>query len=259
MWVGVSGSVGVAGGALGAGAEGMAASGWAATAKMLALGTLLGGPLTIGVALAVLRVGSAPVTPSLVSHTAVVAVAPARTVSFDEGAQGGLRSVPLVAPERAPAPEARQMASSVEIQGPVAAAPPAGVRVEDVSVVRLAPLSTQPALAVAETKAPEGVRPPPGVESTGPGPARATRPTPLGDLLAREASLVAEGRSALQRGNARRALAAIHSARALPSHQLEPEELAVEIQSLRALGREREAVQTEVVLKVSYPESDLGR
>ncbi len=33
----------------------------------------------------------------------------------------------------------------------------------------------------------------------------------------------------------------------------------MEIQSLHALGREREAVQAEVVLKVSYPESDLSR
>ena len=60
MWAGVSTSVGVSGGALsasGMGAGSAAASGWAASAKMLALGTLFGGPLTIGIALAVVRIG----------------------------------------------------------------------------------------------------------------------------------------------------------------------------------------------------------
>jgi hypothetical protein len=247
MWAGVSSSVGVAGSTLGAGsvgADGAAASGWAVSAKMLALGTLFGGPLTIGIALAVLRVGPAPATPSLLPHAAVATAAPMRTVSFDE--------------ERAPAREATQAPSAGVLRGAAATASP-GVRVDDPAIVRLAPLATEPPLAVAETTAPEGIKPSTSVEPTGPSPIRAMRPLPIRDLLAREASLVAEGRSALQHGDAQRALAAIHAARALASHQLEPEELAVEIQSLRALGREREAVQTEVVLKVSYPESDLGR
>jgi hypothetical protein len=246
MWAGVSSSVGVVGGALSlgnAGADGAAASGWAAAAKMLTLGTLFGGPLTIGIALAVLRVGPAPAPPSDVSHVAVVAAAPVRAISFV-----GERESNVAAPN---AP------FGVVIEGATAAAP----RVEGVDgvAVQLPPLPMEPALAVAETQAPEAVKPVKASEPANPSQARSARPARTGDLLAREAGLVAEGRSALIRGDAKRALAAIHAAQALASHQLAPEELAVEIQSLHALGREREAVQAEVVLKVSYPESDLAR
>ena len=247
MWAGVSSSVGVAGGALSlgnAGADGAAASGWAAAAKMLTLGTLLGGPLTIGIALAVLRVGPAPASPSDVSHVAAVAAAPARVISFI-----GEREPSVVAP-------------NAPIGGLLEGATAAGPRVagvDGVAAVQLAPLPAEPALAVAETQAPESVKPVKASPLASPSQARYAGPARTGDLLAREANLVAAGRAALKRGDAKRALAAIHAAQALASHQLAPEELAVEIQSLHALGREREAVQAEVVLKVSYPESDLTR
>jgi len=79
------------------------------------------------------------------------------------------------------------------------------------------------------------------------------------DMLAREASLVAEARGALARSDPRTALRAIRSARALPSRQLVPEELAVEEQALRALGRSDEANGIDVQLRLQYPEAALAR
>jgi hypothetical protein len=79
------------------------------------------------------------------------------------------------------------------------------------------------------------------------------------DSLGREASLVTQARSALGRGDPRAALRAVRAARALPSHQLDPEELAVEEQALRALGQSDEANGIEVQLRLQYPESDLAR
>jgi hypothetical protein len=234
-------------GAGSAGADGAAASGWAAAAKMLTLGTLFGGPLTVGIAMAVLRVGpAAPVRPLDASHAAVATASPVHAIPIAVGREGD-------ATEGAP-----NAALGAGSQGSYAG-PSRMNRAGDDPVVRLVPLPREPALEVAEAQAPEAVKP---VTPSAPSVAtqvRWVRPITQGDLLAREAGLVAEGRSALRRGDAKRALAAIHTAQSLASHQLAPEELAVEIQCLRALGREREAVQAEVVLKVSYPESDLGR
>jgi hypothetical protein len=212
---------------------------------MLTFGTLLGGPLTIGIALAVLRVGSVPARPANVPQpAAATTVARVREISF-AGERG-----PRVG---APSPDVRV------VQVGESGAPARDNDIDAVPVVRLTPLPTEPVLAVAESSAPEGLSPARTSGTMGPGQTLAARAAGSGDLLTREASLVAEGRTALRRGDATRALAAIHAAQALASHQLAPEELAVEIQSLHALGREREAVQAEVVLKVSYPESDLSR
>ena len=75
----------------------------------------------------------------------------------------------------------------------------------------------------------------------------------------REASLVAEARSALARADAAGALRAVRLARQLPSHQLEPEELALEAQALRALGRASEATAADGALKARYPDHALAR
>jgi hypothetical protein len=79
------------------------------------------------------------------------------------------------------------------------------------------------------------------------------------DSLAREAALVTQARGALGHGDPRAALRAVRAARALPAHQLDPEELAVEEQALRALGQSDEANGIEVQLRLQYPESDLAR
>jgi hypothetical protein len=76
--------------------------------------------------------------------------------------------------------------------------------------------------------------------------------------LAQEAFFVSQARTALTNGDPRRALQAIQAARALPSRQLVPEELTVEAQALRALGREDDANQTDAVLRARYPESALA-
>jgi TolA-binding protein len=88
---------------------------------------------------------------------------------------------------------------------------------------------------------------------------RRAKPASHEDSLAREASLVAAARSALGRGDPRSALHAIRAARALPSKQLAPEELAVEEQALRALGQSDEANGIDVQLRLQYPESALAR
>jgi hypothetical protein len=78
------------------------------------------------------------------------------------------------------------------------------------------------------------------------------------DSLAREAALVAAARGALSVGDPQLALRSIREARALPSKQLVPEELAVEEQALRALGRNDEANGINVMLRLQYPESALA-
>jgi hypothetical protein len=57
------------------------------------------------------------------------------------------------------------------------------------------------------------------------------------DPLMREASLVAEARGALLRGDAAGALRILAEAKALPARQLQPEELAIEERARRALGQ----------------------
>jgi hypothetical protein len=81
----------------------------------------------------------------------------------------------------------------------------------------------------------------------------------MDDALAREAALVAEARGALVRGDAESALRAVRAARMLPSHQLAPEELAVEAQALRALGRDDDAKEADSTLRRQFPESALAR
>jgi hypothetical protein len=95
--------------------------------------------------------------------------------------------------------------------------------------------------------------------NSGPSRTRLARPAANEGSLAREASLVTEARSALGRGDPESAVRAIRAARALPSRQLVPEELAVEEQALRALGQSDEANGIDVQLRLQYPESALAR
>ena len=79
------------------------------------------------------------------------------------------------------------------------------------------------------------------------------------EALAREAALIAEARAALARGDALGALRKARAARSLPMRQLVPEELVVEAQALRSLGRESEAAKVDRALRSQYPESALAR
>jgi hypothetical protein len=95
--------------------------------------------------------------------------------------------------------------------------------------------------------------------------AKVTRPAHFGrtnapeDALAREAAWLDQARSALARGDARMALHAARTARSLPGGQLWPEELTVEQQALRKLGKIDQADAVEADLKAQYPESALAR
>jgi hypothetical protein len=219
VWVGVSG---VVGGAAAAGASGAAAStvltGGAGATKLLAMGALFGGALTVGLATVLLQIGVAP------------------------------------APRTATSP------TGTSPNGSTLNAATAGQPQSPVTVTRLAPI--EPGSVVIAGSAP------PATESPGAAATPALTHAPIGhahrhartrdDSLAREASLVAEARGALAVGDPRSALRAIREARALPSKQLVPEELAVEEQALRALGQNDEANGIDVMLRLQYPESALA-
>ncbi|HXX65871.1 MAG TPA: hypothetical protein VEK07_01740 [Polyangiaceae bacterium] len=79
------------------------------------------------------------------------------------------------------------------------------------------------------------------------------------DPLAREASLLTQARAALGRGDPQGALNAVRAAMAVPGRQLVPEELSVESQALRALGRPQDADALTTELRARYPESALAR
>ena len=205
VWSSVASAVGGAAGAAGAAgsastAPGALLTGGAGASNMLALGTLLGGAVTVGLAAMLLRIGPVPSETPGPSSTPIAALAAASPAARPDPPQVFL---PLVAPVVAPPPAA------------TATAP--------------APRTT---------------------------PASTTTPD---DALAREASLVVEAREALGRGDPQSALRAIRAARMLPSHQLGPEELAVEARALRALGRDDQAKEVDSTLRKRFPESALAR
>jgi len=230
VWSSVAGAVGGAAGAAGAAggastAPGALLTGGAGASKMLALGTLLGGTVVVGLAAMLLRIGPAPSETPLPSSAPIAALGAASPAA---------RPDPSFLPFAAPPPDPTTVAISP-------AAPVA-------SPARSAPT---PALSPR----PEGL--------AGAGVAPASRTSPAAstrdDALAREASLVVEAREALGRGDAQAALRAIHAARMLPSHQLGPEELTVEAQALRALGRDDQAKDVDSTLRKRFPESALAR
>jgi hypothetical protein len=51
----------------------------------------------------------------------------------------------------------------------------------------------------------------------------------------------------------------VRAARRLPSHQLEPEELSIEAQALRALGQSDAARAVDGTLKSQFPDHALAR
>jgi len=223
VWAGVSGSVG---GAVGAASAAAAASSFSASAttgamsvaaggmsamKMMVLGTLLGGTVTVGLGVAVLTLVPAErVHPSSAAVAAVEAPAPALLTL-----QGS--NVTHASPPVLPATTSNEDPAAPTVIVPSNALPSRSNRA-----------------------------------------AAVRRPAPV-DWLAREAGLVADARAALASGDARAAMRDVAAARALPSPQLVPEELAVQAQALRALGRADEARSVDVTLKSQFPESALVR
>ena len=115
-------------------------------------------------------------------------------------------------------------------------------------------LPAVPALAAAPRLTSTVVAPVPSAP-----PRRTTAGAAPDDTVGREALLVVQARTALGRGDPQGALRAIHAARMLPSHQLGPEELAVEAQALRALGKDDQAKDVDSTLRKQFPESALAR
>jgi hypothetical protein len=228
VWASVSNVVGEA--ASVASAVGGAATGSSVgAAKMLVLGTLLGGSVTVGIGGAVLLVGHAPVLRPTIG---VAAPAPAAETQLIT------RSMPALAPaarNRTAVGEASpQPGTAAVVAGRVVAHGLAAGR-------RTSPARLSPAGLATRSTSEGSAR---GGES---------------DTLAREASALAEARGALARRDALSALQIVRSLRALPGRQLVPEELAVEAQALRGLGLDEDASAVETRLRVRFPDSVLGR
>ncbi len=236
VWTGVSTMVGEA--AVTSGAGGAAAAGSAGAAKMLVLGTLLGGTVTIGVGVAMLFIGR---TPSPAPTMSVAAPAPG------EGAELAALSMPALTPvpalDRAVAEASANPAPALGRTVVAASVNPPAHAFVIASPARLAGFET------GKRPAPAHASPPPVAAGNGMD----------SDSLAREASSLAEARRALARRDALSALQIVRDLHALPDRQLIPEELAVEAQALRGLGLDDEASQVETHLRVRFPDSVLGR
>jgi hypothetical protein len=230
VWAGVSGAIGEAAAA----ATGAAAlAGTTSAAKMLVIGTLLGGAFTVGIGAAFLFVGPAPrVGSGLGSITA--GAAPIRT--------GGATRISAVT----------AISASIENQDSKptlsAAANP-----HSSAATHALPTSTHPSPGRSVSARLEHA---PAPAAT---PRAAGTEDPSDDALAREASLLANARSALSRSDALSALEMVRRLRALPGGQLKPEELAVEAQALRALGLSSDADEVDSTLRTRFPDSVLGR
>jgi len=202
-----------------AGANGVA--GGVNAMKMLAIGTLLGGTVAVGLTLAMLRFGAATTASTRpVAASAVCSICSDTVVS----APAAAKSV------RTPKDAIETVTSETDVTSP-------------------ARLMKPPARGTPSREAP----------SVATGRLRSAVAVDRSDSLTREASLLAEGRAALLRGDAKSALRKVLAARSLPVRQLVPEELSVEAQALRALDRASEAFDVERTLRTKYPESALAR
>ena len=229
VWAGVSTVVGEAV-STASGAGGGAATGSIGAAKMLVLGTLLGGSVTVGIGVAMLLVGRVPLAPT----PNVAAPAPA------EAAEWATLSMPMPTPDdRAVLEPSLVGAARGVVQASGIAVPPATLRVPGFESPKRAPRPRAVSLIPIAAAAPAGASDE--------------------DTLAREASSLAEARGALARRDALSALQIVRGLRALPGRQLVPEELAVEAQALRGLGLDDDANVVETRLRVHFPDSVLGR
>jgi hypothetical protein len=233
VWGGVSSAVGEAAAAAAAG--GGATS--VVSAKMLVLGTLLGGAVTVGIGAAVVFAHGAPSGPN--GRTGLSALA-------------ALTGSPAPAPAQEVAPVAWVPASDRDDRS---GEPLDLRRVLRARVVEVAP-------GAAPIDQPPKTTTAAAITNDTPGRARAGR-SPHGgshdDALAHEASIVAAARASLAKGDPLTALQLIRSLRPLRDRQLVPEELAVEAQALRALGLTDDAIAVDTTLRVTFPDSVLER
>ena len=236
VWSGVSGAVGGAvaagGAATAAGAAGALGAVGGSAAKMLAIGTLLGGTVTVGLATMLLRIGSTPMPVPAASQAAVVAAAFA-----SPGATCVPQSPLLAPPAGAPTAGAAQIAAAAPTPSPGS-----GAHSGHGPHATGAPRSeSRPTITPAAANA------------------RAAGSSAPEDPLAKEARLVTEARARLSAGDAQAALRLVRAARSMHNPQLVPEELVVEAQALRALGQVDDARGVDATLRAQYPDSALAR
>ncbi len=234
-----------------------AAMGGAGAVKMLVGGTLLGAATTVGIAATLIYIGGTDRTaiaaggrPSARDTLVAVAdpgVGVGASPGAGVGASPGAGAGPGVGVVRAGA------GPGVGASAGAGAGPGVGVG---------ASAGAGPGVGAS---AGAGAGPGVGVGVGAGAAAKSLRITHLGrgtapeDALAREAAWLDQARSALARGDARAALHAARIARGLPGGQLLPEELTVEQQALRKLGKIDQADAVEADLKAQYPESALAR
>jgi hypothetical protein len=249
VWSGVAASFAAGGAATGAVASvAPAAAGGGiaavASAKMLVLGALLGSAVTLGVAATTFYLRVQPLPPL----APAVAMAPMALRVAHEGDPASSAMSPPPRTSDATSP----VAPVASAEAPVAAVAPVALVAAPVAVRAV----VKPTVATVA----RGAR---GAKiATGAAKQASTASVPADDgedALMREASLVAEARSALRRGDPSAALSAIRAARKLPSHQLVPEEMALEAQALRGLGRGTEANGVGNALRDQYPDHALAR
>lgn len=229
VWAGVSSAIGGAASMSGGGAAGSIGA-----VKMLMLGTLLGGAVTVGIGAAMLVIGGArPVdgTTGVAAPAPATAPAPAERLSLSRASPAAYSSGILGSAVN-PLPVA------IAVALPVIASPAPVVEARRPSAARSASAVTQTATS--------GLPPLPPRSGQD-------------DALAREASLLASARNALARHDALTALQIVRGLSALPTRQLAPEELAVEAQALRGLGLADQAEAVDATLRAQFPDSVLGR
>lgn len=243
MWRGISAAAGGAGAASAGPRAADPGLGSAAGVKVLAAGTLFGSAITVGLALVLLRVAPAPAPPP---EWRPAAAGPRAVTAGEERAASDPASSPAVA------------VSAVAPPGALVRAGPPVPHVGDGGAAArpLAPLTAGP-LDSRSRAGPTVTAPPPSAARRQELPVRDG--SDREDPMLREASLVAEARSALRRGDPEAALAALRAARSVTPRTLEPEELALEAQALRAIGKGGDAKRTEGDLRARYPDHALAR
>jgi hypothetical protein len=229
MWGAVSSATGiaVAGGAV-AGTSAVAA---ASSGKLLAAGALFGSALTVGIAVALVRlVSGGPVLPGARLEAPVVSEAR----SSAHGREDAREADPAVAAAESDLERSRQEPSPIPL-----------------SFSTLGSSHGGPPFAEADRPVP----PSRAAASQGRGSAGASGVHGgADDQLSRWGALMMESRGALRRGDPEAALALLEAAHRLGWHQGEPEELKVRVKSLRALGRDSEADDVWARLTTRYPD-----
>jgi hypothetical protein len=216
MWGAVSTATGIAAAAQVGSSAGSAVAA-SSSAKLVLAGALFGSALTVGIALAVVRV-----------------------VAAGSGAEGAKLDVPA-------AMEVRQAVVEENAFERSRGEPPA-------IPLGFSTLGQRDGLSFGETEKAVASSAPVSARPTGGSPVVSGVRPGAEDSLWREESLILEARGALRRGNPEAALASLDAAHRVGSHKLEPEELSVRAKTLRALGRDAEADEVWAQLKTRYPD-----